>query len=309
MDSEEFVIDVRGITKCFSGTPVVDHIDLRVRKGQIHGFLGPNGSGKTTFIRTLCGLLHADAGSGACLGLDVIRESAAIKLQTGYMTQRFSFYEDLTVAENLDFVARIYNLRDRRKAIEANLEKFNLAPRRNQLAGELSGGWKQRLALVACLLHRPSLLLLDEPTAGIDPMARREFWETLRTLAREGLTILVTTHYMDEAENCDRLACISSGRLLVDGTIDEVITSAGLSTWTVEGPALGELADTIRALPGVSQVSSFNTCLRVCAHDAAFAEKSTAPFHAPPHNWRRARTSLEEAFIHLTRSHAAESRP
>ena len=308
MPAEEFVIDVRGLTKRFGGTPVVDHIDLRVRKGQIHGFLGPNGSGKTTFIRTLCGLLHADGGSGVCLGLDVIRESDAIKLQTGYMTQRFSFYEDLTVSENLDFVARVYNLPDRRRAIEKHLEQFGLAARKNQLAGELSGGWKQRLALVACLLHRPRLLLLDEPTAGIDPMARREFWESLRSLARSGLTILVTTHYMDEAENCDRLACISSGRLLVDGTIDEVIASAGLSTWTVEAPRLGDLADTIRALPGISQVSSFDRSLRVCGPDAALIEKSSAPFRGDPFRWHPAPTSLEEAFIHLTRGPTADPR-
>lgn len=302
MATEEFVIDVRGLTKRFAGTTVVDRIDLRVRKGQIHGFLGPNGSGKTTFIRMLCGLLRADAGSGVCLGRDVLRDSAEIKLQVGYMTQRFSFYEDLTVEENLEFVARVYDIPDRRKAIASHLEKFGLAERKSQLAGELSGGWRQRMALVACLLHRPKLLLLDEPTAGVDPMARRDFWETLRALARSGLTILVTTHYMDEAENCDRLACISAGRLLVDGTVPEVIASAGLASWKVEGPCLGELAGTLRALPGIDQVSSFDSSLRVSGHDAGLLERSTAAFRNEPNRWHRTEASLEEAFIHLTRS-------
>lgn len=304
MNAEECVINVKGLTKRFAGTPVVDRIDLRVRKGQIHGFLGPNGSGKTTFIRMLCGLLRADAGSGVCLGHDIIRKSAAIKLHVGYMTQRFSFYEDLTVAENLSFVARVYGIPDRRRVIDSHLEEFGLSDRKSQLAGELSGGWKQRLALVACLLHRPKLLLLDEPTAGIDPMARREFWETLRSLARNGLTILVTTHYMDEAQNCDRLACISSGRLLVDGTVPDVIASAGLSTWIVEGPRLGELANTLRALPGIDLVSSFEASLRVSGRDATLLEHSTAPFRRAPNRWQQTQPSLEEAFIHLTRGPA-----
>ena len=307
MAIEEFVINVKGLTKHFAGIPVVDHIDLRVRKGQIHGFLGPNGSGKTTFIRILCGLLRADSGSGLCLGHDVIHESRAIKLQVGYMTQRFSFYEDLTVEENLAFVARIYDIPNRRRIVDAHLKEFGLADRKFQLAGELSGGWKQRMALVCCLLHRPKLLLLDEPTAGVDPMARRDFWETLRALARNGLTILVTTHYMDEAENCDRLACISSGRLLVDGTTTEVINSAGLSTWTVKGPHLGELAKTLRALPGVDQVSSFDSSLRISGQDAALLERSTSPHRREPYQWHLGQTSLEEAFIHLTRGSTPRS--
>ncbi|NVN97801.1 MAG: ABC transporter ATP-binding protein [Geobacteraceae bacterium] len=223
----EFTIDVHGMTKIFDGKTVVNGMDLRMRRGEICGFLGPNGSGKTTFIRMLCGLLHPDGGSGSCLGYNVIRESEKIRLESGYMTQRFSFYEDLTIAENLDFVARMFSLPGRRASVEAALEWLGLANRRNQLAGELSGGWKQRLALAACMIHKPRLLLLDEPTAGVDPKARRQFWDTIRTLADGGLTVLVSTHYMDEAIRCDSLAYIAYGNLLVHGTPAEV---AGDST-------------------------------------------------------------------------------
>src|SRR5882724_7846156 len=222
--SEELAIDVKGMTKRFGRRTVVDSIDLQVRTGEIYGFLGPNGSGKTTFIRMLCGLLRADAGSGTCLGFDVIRESDAIKRQVGYMTQRFSFYEDLSVAENLDFVARMYSLKDRRRAVRESIERLGLADRQTQLAGQLSGGWKQRLALAACLIHNPKLLLLDEPTAGVDPKARRDFWEEINQLAAKGLTFLITTHYMDEAERCHRLAYISLGKLLATGTVSEVVS-------------------------------------------------------------------------------------
>src|SRR5262249_46908776 len=206
--ADQFAIDVQNITKRFGTHTVVDHINLQVRKGEIYGFLGPNGSGKTTFIRTLCGLLRAGDGSGTCLGHDVITESEAIKREVGYMTQRFSYYEDLSVAENLDFVARMYGVDNRREAVRASIENLGLADRAQQLAGELSGGWKQRLALAACMIHRPQLLLLDEPTAGVDPKARRDFWEQIHQLAGHGLTVLITTHYMDEAERCHRLAYI-----------------------------------------------------------------------------------------------------
>ncbi|HBH79167.1 MAG TPA: ABC transporter ATP-binding protein, partial [Nitrospira sp.] len=196
VDRQDLAIDVSGMTKRFGAHTVVDHIGLQVRRGEIYGFLGPNGSGKTTFIRMLCGLLRADEGSGTCLGHDVIRQSDAIKAAVGYMTQRFSFYEDLSIEENLDFVARMFGIPDRRAAVARSLERLGLAGRREQLAGQLSGGWKQRLALAACLIHQPRLLLLDEPTAGVDPKARREFWEQIHELAAEGLTFLITTHYM-----------------------------------------------------------------------------------------------------------------
>ncbi len=228
MTGQALAIDVHGMTKRFGERTVVDHIGLQVRRGEIFGFLGPNGSGKTTFIRMLCGLLRADEGSGTCLGYDVIRDSESIKAEVGYMTQRFSFYEDLSIAENLDFVARMFAVKNRREAVARSLERLGLAGRQRQLAGQLSGGWKQRLALAACLIHQPQLLLLDEPTAGVDPKARREFWEQIHELAADGLTFLITTHYMDEAERCHRLAYIAYGRLLTHGTVTEVIAQARL---------------------------------------------------------------------------------
>lgn len=221
-------IDVQGMTKRFDGRTVVDGINLQVRRGEICGFLGPNGSGKTTFIRMLCGLLRPDGGSGTCLGHDVIMESEAIRCEVGYMTQRFSFYEDLSIAENLDFVARMFSLPDRKAAVESSLDQLGLTARRAQLAGELSGGWKQRLALAACMLHKPQLLLLDEPTAGVDPKARRDFWDQIHALAREGVTVLVSTHYMDEAKRCHNLAYLSYGTMLVYGTPDEIAQGATL---------------------------------------------------------------------------------
>src|SRR4051812_25181402 len=229
----DLAIDVTGVTKRFGEKTVVNAIDLQVRRGEIYGFLGPNGSGKTTFIRMLCGLLTPDAGSGTCLGHDVLTQQAAIKCQVGYMTQRFSYYEDLSIRENLDFIARIYDIPERAAAVQQSLERLGLANRSHQLAGQLSGGWKQRLALAACLIHEPQLLLLDEPTAGVDPKARREFWDQIHRLAAEGLTVLITTHYMDEAERCHRLAYLAYGKLLTRGTVAEVVASAGLSTWEI----------------------------------------------------------------------------
>jgi len=281
--TDELSIDVHGMTKRFGSLTAVNHIDLEVRKGEICGFLGPNGSGKTTFIRMLCGLLRPDEGSGTCLGLDVIRQSEAIKRQVGYMTQRFSFYEDLSIEENLDFVARMYSMSDRRRAVNESLERLGLSTRRNQLAGKLSGGWKQRLALAACMIHHPKLLLLDEPTAGVDPKARREFWDEINRLAGEGLTFLIATHYMDEAERCHRLAFILYGNLLVHGTAPEVITKSHLTTWTVTGPDLARLSERLRDLPGVQQVAAFGNTLHVSGGDADRLEQAVAPFRIPPY--------------------------
>lgn len=293
-----YAIDVRGMTKRFGDHTVVNGITLRVREGQIYGFLGPNGSGKTTFIRMLCGLLRADAGSGTCLGYDVIKESAAIKRQVGYMTQRFSFYGDLTIEENLAFVARVYGIPQRRQAVAESLEHLGLRDRKNQLAAELSGGWKQRLALAACLLHKPRLLLLDEPTAGVDPKARRDFWEEIHTLAAQGLTFLITTHYMDEAERCDRLAYLSYGNLLVDGTVEEVIAKAHLTTWSVAGPHLDTLALELRQLPGVEHAVAFGKILHVSGSDARRLEEAIAPFRSPAYQWQQEPSELEDVFIH-----------
>lgn len=292
-------IDVRGMTKRFGDRIAVDHVDLQVQTGEVCGFLGPNGSGKTTFLRMLCGLLRADDGHGTCLGRDVITDSEVIKRQIGYMTQRFSFYEDLTIAENLDFVARMYAVPHRREAVQESLERLGLVDRRQQLAGQLSGGWKQRLALAACLIHRPKLLLLDEPTAGVDPKARRDFWEEIHALAWQGLTFLITTHYMDEAERCHRLAFISNGRLLAHGGVAEVIAQADLSTWAVAGPDLLALAERLRGQPGVLQAVPFGTLLHVSGDDPTALERAIAPYRRAPYEWRPIESSLEDVFIHL----------
>jgi len=307
---EALSIDVRGMTKRFGRLTAVDHIDLQVRTGEICGFLGPNGSGKTTFIRMLCGLLKPDEGAGVCLGCDVITDSEAIKRQVGYMTQRFSFYEDLTIEENLDFIARIYGVPERKTAVDKSLERLGLSDRRRQLAGQLSGGWKQRLALSACLIHEPQLLLLDEPTAGVDPKARRDFWDEIHHLAADGLTVLITTHYMDEAERCHRLAYIAYGNLLTRGTAAEVVKTAGLTTWEVTslrpeaaarqaGENLSALADKIRNLPGVEQVVAFGATLHVSGRDAGKLQASVGPFMSGGYRWERIESGLEDVFISL----------
>jgi ABC-2 type transport system ATP-binding protein len=292
-------IDVKGMTKRFGRRTVVDHIDLQVPSGAICGFLGPNGSGKTTFIRMLCGLLRADDGRGTCLGYDVITQSELIKREVGYMTQRFSFYEDLSISENLDFVARMYALPHRREAVRKSLEDLGLTDRRDQLAGQLSGGWKQRLALAACLIHQPKLLLLDEPTAGVDPKARRDFWEQIHQLANQGLTFLIATHYMDEAERCTQLAYIFNGHLLARGTVDEVIREAQLTTWAVTGPNLHDLAEQLRGRQGVQQAVAFGTELHVSSDDAPALDRAIAPFRNDGYTWRRIDSGLEDVFIHL----------
>jgi ABC-2 type transport system ATP-binding protein len=295
----DLAIDVRGLTKRFSGRTVVNRIDLQVRAGEIYGFLGPNGSGKTTFIRMLCGLLNADEGTGTCLGLDVIHEREAIKRQVGYMTQRFSFWEDLSIRENLDFVARMYQVANRREVVRQSIERLGLTARQNQLAGQLSGGWKQRLALAACLIHQPRLLLLDEPTAGVDPKARRDFWEQIHLLAAEGLTFLITTHYMDEAERCHRLAYIAYGNLLANGSVQDVIRQARLTTWSVSGPDLARLAVTLRTSPGVEQAVAFGAMLHVSGGDPDALARAIAPHQTAGYEWKRIESGLEDVFIHL----------
>jgi len=294
------VIDVHGLVKTFGDKRVVDDVSLRVGKGQIYGFLGPNGSGKTTTLRMLCGLLTPDAGSGTCLGFDIRTEAAEIKRRTGYMTQKFSLYEDLTIRENLDFVGRVYGLDRLRTRVDAALERLGLASRQKQLAGQLSGGWKQRLALAACILHEPELLLLDEPTAGVDPKARRDFWDQIHTLAGQGLTVLVSTHYMDEAERCHEILYIAYGKLIARGTIPDVIAAHDLATWSVEGADLHLLSQELQTLPGVDTVAAFGSALHVCGHDADLLEKSIAPYRAKAElRWQRTDPSLEDIFIEL----------
>jgi ABC-2 type transport system ATP-binding protein len=270
-----------------------------VRRGEIFGFLGPNGSGKTTFIRMLCGLLTPDAGRGTCLDYDVLSQQAEIKRHVGYMTQRFSYYEDLSIRENLDFIARVYDVPDRRAAVEQSLERLGLQNRSAQLAGQLSGGWKQRLALAACLIHSPQLLLLDEPTAGVDPKARRDFWDEIHRLAAGGLTVLITTHYMDEAERCHRLAYLAYGNLLTRGTVAEVIAAAKLTTWTVSGPNLAIIAAAVRDQDGVEQVVAFGKTIHVSGRDARKLDAAIAVVRDDQHQWTKVNAGLEDVFISL----------
>jgi len=300
-------IEVRGLTKRYGGRAVVDRVDLAVPRGRIVGFLGPNGSGKTTTIRMLCGLLTPDEGSGTTLGLDLRTQAAAIKRRVGYMTQRFSLYEELSIEENLDFIARVYGVPDRRRRVQEGLERLGLVARRAQLAGALSGGWKQRLALAACLLHDPELLLLDEPTAGVDPKARREFWDQLHALAARGITVLVSTHYMDEAERCHRLAYIAYGKLLAQGTADEVVARSALHTWEVAGDDLAALAEALARAPGIEMVAAFGNALHVSGTDAQALAAGIAPFRDRPGlAWREVPAGLEDAFIKFMRDAEAD---
>ena len=293
------VIRVENLTKSFSGKTVVNKLSLQIGAGEIYGFLGPNGSGKTTFIRMLCGLLRPDSGVGVCLGYDILRESRQIKPLVGYMAQRFSLYEDLSVRENLNFMARIYGLRNIRRAVDETIERMALTRYAGQLAGTLSGGWKQRLALASCLLHQPRLLLLDEPTAGVDPKARRDFWDDIYSLASEGVTSLISTHYMDEAERCHRLAYLSYGNLLTAGTAEEVVASSGLTTWAVSGRDVHLLAPRLRGLPGVEQVVPFGNTLHVSGHDRDLLAASLRPLQDTTFSWQQVEVNLEEVFISL----------
>jgi ABC-2 type transport system ATP-binding protein len=299
---EQLAIDVRGLTKSFAGRRVVDNFALQVARGTIYGFLGPNGSGKTTTIRMLCGLLTPDAGEGTCLGYDIRREQPAIKRRVGYMTQRFSLYEDLSTVENLDFIARLYAVPGRERAVEQALARLGLTERKDQLAGTLSGGWKQRLALAACLIHEPELLLLDEPTAGVDPKARRDFWDEIHELAARGITVLVSTHYMDEAERCHRLAYIAYGKLLAQGTATDIVRQSELFTWEVTGEDFPGLAKELRAQPGIEMVTSFGASLHVSGSDPDALERAIAPFRERRGlQWRRIAPGLEDAFIKFMR--------
>jgi len=293
------IIDVHDVTKAFGDKVVVDKITMQVQPGEIYGFLGPNGSGKTTFLRMLCGLLTPDAGSGTCLGFDIRTEATEIKRHVGYMTQKFSYYEDLSIRENLDFVARMYGVAERRQAVDDSLEQLGLAARQKQLAGQLSGGWKQRLALAACMLHKPELLLLDEPTAGVDPAARREFWEEIHELAAQGLTVMITTHYMDEAERCHRLAYIAYGRLMAEGTVREVIEHADLVTYEISGGDLPATVAKLRASPVIAQAVAFGTMLHVSGHDREQMEAVLRDELAPEQIWRPISSGLEDVFISL----------
>jgi len=300
-------INVHDLCKSFGELRAVNHVSIQIEQGHITGFLGPNGSGKTTTLRMLCGLLTPDSGSGRVLGLDFPREAEAIKRQTGYMTQRFSLYEDLTIDENLSFIARVYSLDNVGKRVDDTLEKLGLTNRRKQLAGQLSGGWKQRLALAAAVMHEPKLLLLDEPTAGVDPQARRDFWDEIHRLSDEGLTVLVSTHYMDEAERCHEIAYIFNGDLIARGTADQVIDQSKLVTFEAEGPRADRLARELTGKPGVDMVAPFGAALHVSGTDRAALEKAIEPFRKDPWRWSEVPPSLEDVFIHLMRGAAGQN--
>jgi ABC-2 type transport system ATP-binding protein len=303
VSAPEIVIDVHGLTKRFDGRAVVHDLSMQVKRGTIYGFLGPNGSGKTTTIRMLCGLLTPDDGTGTCLGYDIRTQTDEIKKQVGYMTQRFSLYADLSVRENLEFIGRIYGIENPVGAARAAIDRLGLQGREEQLAGELSGGWKQRLALGACTLPSPQLLLLDEPTAGVDPKARRDFWNEIHALAGEGLTVLVSTHYMDEAERCHEIAYIAYGELLVHGTVDEVVAASNLTTYVVSsktGEGLSKLADELTGKPGIDMVAPFGNSLHVSSRDAQALASAIAPYRQRQQlEWASSEPSLEDVFIDL----------
>jgi ABC-2 type transport system ATP-binding protein len=300
MSDVDYAIDVRNLTKKYSGKTAVDNVSLRVPRGKIYGFLGPNGSGKTTTIRMICGLLTPDEGEGTCLGFDLRTQSEDIRRRTGYMTQKFSYWEDLSIEENLAFVAEMFGLDRPEARVEQALENLGLVERRKQLAGSLSGGWKQRLALAACILHEPELLLLDEPTAGVDPQARREFWDQIHDLAAKGLTVLVSTHYMDEAERCHAIIYIAYGKLVTEGTVEEVISHAGLTTWKAKGKNLSALMQEIQRNPAVATAALFGETLHISGTDPAALRAAMAPYCANREfTCEESETSLEDAFIHF----------
>ncbi|MEZ5922026.1 MAG: ABC transporter ATP-binding protein [Parvularculaceae bacterium] len=296
----ELVINVEGLTKKFSGRTVVDNFDLQVPKGAIYGFLGPNGSGKTTTIRMVCGLLKPDGGSGTCLGFDVINDSTAIKARVGYMTQRFSLYEDLSIRENLEFVARLYELDNLKSRVDASLASLGLSDRAKQLAGTLSGGWKQRLALAACMIHEPKLLLLDEPTAGVDPKARRDFWDAIREYARQGVTTLVSTHYMDEAVQCDRIAFIAYGKKLIDEKTADIPAEVGLHAVKIEASDLEEAHKRLLQAKGLDVIARFGAAIHAAARDKEALMRAVASLDGVPGlETEEVEAGLEEAFIYL----------
>lgn len=305
----DLAINVRGLVKQFGDKTAVDGVDIAMPRGEVWGFLGPNGSGKTTTIRMICGLLHPTEGEGEALGLDILRQSDEIKSRTGYMTQKFSFWSDLTIRENLEFVARLYHLPQKRKTVDETLEKLGLAHRQRQLAGALSGGWKQRLALAAVTMHRPSLLLLDEPTAGVDPQARRDFWDEIHHLSTEGMTVLVSTHYMDEAERCDHIVYLANGRKVTEGTVSTIIERSGLVTFRAEGRGVRRLAEKLKGKPGVEHVAYFGAALHVSGTDRDMLVAAIEAVNGENGVvWEEVPPSLEDAFIALMARAGADER-
>ena len=307
-EEPDLAINVRGMVKRFGDKTAVDGVDIQMPPGAVWGFLGPNGSGKTTTIRLICGLLRADEGEGECLGFDIATEAAAIKRSTGYMTQKFSFWSDLTIRENLEFVARLYEMRNRRRVVDDALENLGLAHRQHQLAGALSGGWKQRLALAAVTMHAPRLLLLDEPTAGVDPQARRDFWDEIHKLSERGMTVLVSTHYMDEAERCDRIVYLANGRLIAQGRVSEIIAQSGLHTFRAEGDSVRTLASKLENAPGVEHAAYFGAALHVSGESRKALIAAIESIVDKNVHWTEVQPSLEDAFIALMAKAGADQR-
>ncbi len=304
----DLAIDVKGLVKAFAGKTVVNGVDLRIPKGKVWGFLGPNGSGKTTTIRMICGLLTPTSGEGRCLGFDILKDAAEIKCRTGYMTQKFSFWEDLTIRENLEFVARMYDVKNKRQCVDNTLKQLGLEARQQQLAGALSGGWKQRLALAAVTMHNPQVLLLDEPTAGVDPQARREFWNEIHQLANQGITILVSTHYMDEAERCDSIAYLANGELITQGTVKQVIDSSKLVTYRSTSDQVRQQASSIAQMPGVENAAYFGAALHVSGKDQLLMEQALASKEFSKFEWQAIEPSLEDVFISLQKDAGIDQR-
>lgn len=300
MTKANWIIDVHDLSKTFHGQPAVLNVSFQISPGEIFGFLGPNGAGKTTTIRMLCGLIKPTSGYGHCLGYDIIKQTREIKAHVGYMTQYFSLYNDLTVFENLNFRAKLYGLTDRCKKIEKVMDLVDIKVRKNQQASKLSGGWKQRLSLAAAILHEPLLLLLDEPTAGVDPISRRGFWELVNRLSSEGITILLSSHNMDEVERCHRLAYIAYGQLTMSGTVSEIIQQVGLKTYEVNGPNLPLLAKQLYAIPEIELVTIYCSGLHVCSTNLEAMNAATESFRKhPKYEWKLVCTRLEDVFIWL----------
>ncbi len=306
--NDELAIDVRGLVKRFGNKTAVGGVDIQMPRGAVWGFLGPNGSGKTTTIRMICGLLKATEGEGTCLGFDIRRETDRIKARTGYMTQKFSFWSDMTIRENLEFVARLYRLPDLKTTVDETLGKLGLTHRQGQLAGALSGGWKQRMALAAVTMHRPQLLLLDEPTAGVDPLARREFWDEIHAFASQGMTVLLSTHYMDEAERCDRIAYLANGRKIAEGRVEDILARSSLITFRGEGADVRRLSEALKGKPGLDHVAYFGAALHVSGKDRAKLQAGLASVGASDVVWQEVRPSLEDAFIALMSEAGADTR-
>ena len=309
MSDSDLVIDVHGLVKRFGEKTAVNGVDMQMPGGQVWGFLGPNGSGKTTTIRMICGLLKPTEGYGTCLGFDIQKEASEIKARTGYMTQKFSFWQDLTIRENMEFVGRLYQLPRLKSVVDETLEGLGLQDRQHQLAGALSGGWKQRMALAALTMHEPRLLLLDEPTAGVDPQARRDFWDQIHRLTTEkGVTALVSTHYMDEAERCDKIVYLANGLKVTEGTVPDIIAGSGLITFRAEGEGVRQMAHALEQYDGVEHAAFFGSALHVSGRDRALVEKAISGVGSHQVDWQEVRPTLEDAFIALTERAGADTR-